>query len=56
MEVSALLNSIPAVFNFIKNIPSMLLSCLDGFPDSIKSILIVVFVLIIAIRLLELVF
>lgn len=52
----SLLNSATSIFDFIKSIPNMLLSCLSGFPDSIASVLITCFFCVIAIRILELVF
>lgn len=52
----SLLNSSTSIFNFIKNIPIMLADCLVNFPPSIAELLLVVFVSVIAIRILELVF
>lgn len=57
MEVfDNLLSSATSIFNFIKNIPVMLAECLVNFPPSVAELLLVVFVSIIAIRILELVF
>lgn len=49
-----LLDSATAIFNFIKNIPNMLSQCLGGFHPALVGLLIAGFVLIIAIRFLEL--
>lgn len=52
----SLINSATGIFNFIKNVPNMLLSCLDGFPPSLVAVLFACFLLIVAIRILEIVF
>lgn len=60
MEFVNSLNSIwsasTGVFDFFKNIPNMLSQCLGGFPPALITILLVGFLIIIAIRILEIVF
>lgn len=57
MEVfDVILDSAFVLFNFIKTIPSMISQCLGGFPPALVTLLIAGFLVIIAIRILELVF
>lgn len=49
-------NSASGIFNFIQNIPNMLSQCLGGFPPALITILLAGFLVIIAIRILEIIF
>lgn len=52
----SLLNSASGIFSFIQNIPNMISQCLGGFPPTLATILFAGFLVIIAIRILEIVF
>lgn len=57
MEIfDSLLNSASGIFSFIQNIPNMIVQCLGGFPPALVGILLAGFLVIIAIRILELIF
>ena len=57
MEIfDILLDSATGIFSFMKNIPNMISQCLGGFPPALVSILLAGFLVIIAIRILELIF
>lgn len=57
MEIfDSLLQSATGIFNFMLNIPNMIIQCLTGFPPALVGILLAGFLVIIAIRILELVF
>lgn len=60
MEFVDVLNSLweasTGLFDFIRNIPNMISQCLGGFPPALITILLAGFLIIIAIRILEIVF
>lgn len=57
MEIfGTLLHSATSIFSFIQNIPNMISQCLGGFPPALVGILLAGFLVIIAIRFLELIF